>query len=353
MSRIKIGLCLVLIACIALVGCGSKEKKNILGSGASASAAAKSQAASTQTEIATTQGLSALQSVFKSLNGQGQRGGAPGLNTVEYEWNWGNKDANGYYGNKSKDHRGSTMVSKMKPDPDIWDNQYYMLGSPWKDKNLGDEVRNGWISLIEYDAPADSIKASATERTYWVSKLTGTPPYLWPDWNSQRIETEGEGRTDNSKDGTWMTFTHKGTGKWGGTFENIYNSTGMSVGSKWTWGTENTDKMDFVLSTGYTGTFDTTIKQIYSFSNKWDPTNYKSDSSTSIWDVSLITDGKLYKDNERIASVHIEARNVVDGMRVEGYYTIPSENDAIKHDVNSEKFGFISTDMFRKKTSMY
>lgn len=353
MSRIKIVLCLVLIACFALtVGCGSREKKNILGSGASASAAAKSQAAGTQTETATTQGLSALQSVLKALNGQGQTGStAPGLKTVEYEWNWSNKDANGYYGNKAKDHRGSTMVLKMKPDPDIWDDHYSMYGSPWKDKNPGDEVRNGWITLIEYDAPADSIKASVTERTYWVSKLT---LYLWPDWNSQRLETEGEGRTDNSKDGTWMTFSHKGTGKWGGTYESIYDSTGMmQIGSKWTWGTENTDKMNFILSTGYTGTFDTTTKQVYGFSNKWDPNNYnRSDSSTSIWDVSLVTDGKIYKGDERIANVHIEARNVVDGMRVEGYYTIPSENDAIKHELDSEKFGFISTDMFKKKTSM-
>ena len=118
----------------------------------------------------------------------------------------------------------------------------------------------------------------------------------------------------------------------------------MVVGSKWTWGTKNTEKMTFTMSTGYSGEFDVVFTG--SFSGGW---GMQMDSMTNTQDLKILTDGKLLKDGERIATIHIEARNVVTGMKVEGYYTVPEENDTIKHELDGSKYGFLSKEMFKEK----
>lgn len=368
MSKMKEVLIGGLVVCIGLVGCGSKEKKNLVGATGGASAV-KSQAASKQSEAATVQGLSALQAVFQALNSQGQKSQnavsklAPSLGpalTVDYSWKW-SKDAGGHYVFSRKDHRGSTYVFKMKQESDWWDGGYY--GTPWRGKQAGDTVRDGYTTLIEYDAPLDGVKATGKETTYQIYTLKsfGTSSYydpatgqyvnydnVWPDWNSVRVETSGEGRTDNSNDGTWLTYTHAGTAGWSytSTSTTTYDLYGYpTTNYTWSWTTWNKEKMNFTLSTGYSGVFDVSADQSYSSGSSG--TNY--DTYTFTQDFKVVTDGKLLKDSEEVAKVHIEARNVVDGMRVEGYYTIPEENHAVKHDLDSSKYGFLSKDMFKSK----
>jgi hypothetical protein len=372
MSKMKVMLSIMLVVCVALVGCGSKEKKNLVGS-TSVATTIKAQAAGTQAETSTVQGLSALQSILKAMSGQEKSNAAislgPNMRTVTNTFSW-KKGADGYYTNKSEDHRGSTYVFRMRQEPDWWDWDW-SKGTPWAGKAAGDYVVQKFITKIEYNAPADGVKSIGDEVTSQTAKMVSgggwwdysvQPPvyvtYLYPDFSGSAMVTKGSGTTTNSTDGTSMTYAHDGTASYKMTYEEVKGTQSYTdpysgqtttwetvVGGKWTWATKNTEKMTFNMSTGYAGEFDVVFTA--SFSGGWG--NGQMDSMTNTEDLKVITDGKLLKDGTRVATVHIEARNVVTGMKIEGYYTVPEENDAVKHELDSSKYGFMSKEMFKEK----
>lgn len=370
----------VLMLSVALIaGCGSTVKKNVLGVGASTGAATSTpdqQASSKAAEKSTVEGLSAIQAIFKSQSVSNSKSNAialcaaakrAGRRTVSSTWNMV-KDDEGYYKYHMIDHRDSTYDFKFKfSGIDMWAGSYGAYET-WNNKNEGDVVTNVMDTIVDYTSPLDFITSTSEERVTMGARIKAyTSSYgyydeygTWhssyqekrPDWNDTTMTVRGNGRSDNSSDNSWMTYSHRSTGTNKGA--ETHNDTWTE--GTWTWESTSGDTMNFALSSGYSGKFTTKFTSIYKYEWKWTYTyndqgymNGGTESGTSTENLNIAVSGSIYKETTEKVRITFTARNVVDGMKIEGYYTLADDNFTKQYEFDPAQFAFLSSGMMNKR----
>ena len=316
------------VFCLFLVaGCGSREKKNIVGATGGAVVSTDSAA-----KVLTTDALDALKAVSKTssatANGPtrvpgltaAQRLASPALAST---WQKPQKDADGYYIEKYTDPEDGTIFDvRVKPNPDwwsLWDNNSNPK-MPWDGLDDGADFTSTFDVKGTFDGPSNSgsFTDSSNEirkvKTYKGIDLYGNVIWTWKglDWNNTIRTHKSEGTVTRKSDNTWVKMKSTGTST-------------QSDDTKWvnespTAGTmtmSETQTMTFTLSSGYTGVFNMKVAGTIWHSADW--TSQRQSVKGEI-------DGSISLSGTEMVKLHLEGRGKENGdgpdmSTIQAYYT--------------------------------
>jgi hypothetical protein len=307
------------IVCVMLIaGCGSKEKKNLVGSTGTSNVLTTSKAAT----VLTTDALDALKAVSsgKTASGSGPSGlQAPGLSLSQKlaspifrtsTWTKPEKDADGYYIQKYTDPEDGTVFDiRVKPTPDWWDGWNDSQTMPWASLADGTDFTSTMNIKGSFTGTANSGTFTSLEKeirkvktyTYTMTGVDGngqpvSETHTWKglDWNNTIRTRDSEG-TITKTDGTWVKMKSSGTSK-------QTDTGGWDTGGVMTM--EESEIMTFSLSSGYSGKFTMKVAGTITHTAMW---------ASQSQNVSGSIDGVLYLSGAETVKLHLEGKGKASG----------------------------------------
>lgn len=343
--------CIVGIAgifCLMFIisGCGSREKKNIVGASGSAVMSTSSAA-----KVLTTDALDALKAVSKTstATGSGPSGNrAPGLTATQRlaspslssgNWEKPTKDANGYYIMKFTDPEDGTVFDvRVKPTPDWWSmwDDNTVVKMPWEDLSEGADFTSTFDVKGTFDGPSnsgvftDASKEIRKVKTYiytWTNPWTGqVEQHTWKglDWTNTIRTHIAEGTITNKADNSWVKMKNTGTSSQSDPAG--YEAAGTMTMSE-------TSTMTFTLSSGYTGKFDMKVAGTIYHAAYW---------ASTTQNVKGQIDGSIYQSGTEMVRLHLEGKGKETGdgpdmSSIIGYYTTKDDNFTAKTPLTTEQ----------------
>ena len=312
-------ICLILVA-----GCGSREKKNIVGSTGQNVVSTDSVA-----KVLTTDALDALKAVSKAsgAGSQGPTNASPSLlsSSLVSTWQKPPKDADGYYMFNYTDSGDGTVYNvKVKPDPDWWDVWGGSVRMPWEDLPDGVEYTSKYsvkATFTGYDSSGEFTHTSArTQRVKSYPATANTVAYKGFDWDYVSETSSGEGiviKRDNSWIRTKSSGTHLKSDPAGNLNSGPFSETDTQI-------------MTFILSSGYNGKFDLKVDIT--------GTHYNSYSQINMVAIAKIAGVIYLSGTTEIVKLYVEGKGSHNGGPItgdvitdfEGYYTTRDDNFTVR-----------------------
>lgn len=339
------------IFCLMFIisGCGSREKKNIVGASGSGV-----MSTSSATKVLTTDALDALKAVSKtsSATGSGPSGNrnAPGLTASQRlaapalssgTWTKPTKDADGYYIMKYTDSEDGTIFDvRVKPTPDWWElwDDAGEPNWPWKDLAVGADFTSTFDVKGTFDGPSNSgtftdsssevrkIKQYTYTYTYWDGSQMQTGTYTWKglDWTNTIRTHVAEGTITNKADNSWVKMKNTGTSSQSDPAG--YETAGTMTMSE-------TSTMTFTLSSGYTGVFNMKVGGTIYHAAYW---------ASQTQNIKGQIDGSIYQSGTEMVRLHLEGKGKETGegpdmSSIIGYYTTKDDNFTAKTPLTTEQ----------------
>lgn len=328
---LMIGITGIFCLMFIISGCGSREKKNIVGASGSGVMSTSSAA-----KVLTTDALDALKAVSKtsSATGSGPSGNrAPGLSAAQRlaspslssgVWEKPTKDADGYYIMKFTDPEDGTIFDiRIKLNPDWWSmwDDNTVVKMPWEDLAVGADFTSTFDVKGTFDGPNNS--GSFTDASKEIRKVkiykTVWDPYNpngeWRglDWTNTIRTHIAEGTIKNKADNSWVKMKNEGT-------SSQSDPAGYEIAGTMTM--SETSTMTFTLSSGYTGVFNMKVGGTIYHTAYW---------ASQTQNIKGQIDGSISLSGTEMVRLHLEGKGKETGegpdmSSIIGYYTTKDDN---------------------------